>query len=130
MRAPRNTALADIELINPIRVYARAYVWRHSRRGAVEEFRLTPHTLWRFLKGGHMERALPRAVLGAVGVSVDALEVATQELVLDLAALRLDARHDGLCPLPQSLKDGPLPLWGRSPCYRGGAVAPRPADHR
>ena len=107
-RAPRETALSDIEFIKPIRVYVRAYVWWHNRQGAAEEFGVSPHTLWRFLEGGHMGRALPRAVLGAVGGSVEALEAAAQELVLDLAAPSMDARRDGLRPLPQGLEDGLL----------------------
>ena len=53
-RALRKTVLTGRNLIDPIRVDVRAYVWRHGRNRTAEDFGVSRHTLWRFLERGHM----------------------------------------------------------------------------
>ena len=71
---------ADSLLTMAIRDYVQAHVWRHGRKRAAEAFGVSRHTLWRFLRRGHIGRSLPRAVLKAVGGTVEALEAATLKL--------------------------------------------------
>ena len=63
-----------------IRDYVQAHVWRHGRKRAAEAFGVSRHTLWRFLRRGHIGHSLPRAVLHSVGGTVEALEAATLKL--------------------------------------------------
>ena len=93
--------MVDSKLIDLIRAYVRAYVWRHGRGKAAKAFGVSRHTLWRFLERGHVGR-LPRAVLETVGGSAEALEAARWKLVTDLPALR---RDDALRPLADGLED-------------------------
>ena len=65
------------DLDDAIREYLRTYVLWRGIRQATETFGVSRHTLWRFLERGHTGRALPRAVMGAVGDSVEVLEAAT-----------------------------------------------------
>ena len=65
------------------------------------------HTLWRFLERGHVGRAVPSAVLNAVGGSVRAIEGSRQELMIDLMGLRPDP---ALRPLRQGPEDALLLL--------------------
>ena len=58
--------------------------------------RVSRHTLWRFLRRGHTGRALPRAVMGIVGDSVEVLEAAIWDIV---AAERLVARRPAAKPV-------------------------------
>ena len=51
---------------------------------------MSRHTLWRFLERGHVGRAVPSAVLNAVGGSVTALKAATLQIIIDLEGLRPD----------------------------------------
>ena len=60
------------------------------------------HTLWRFLERGHVGRAVPSAVLNAVGGNTAALEAATLEIIIDLEGLRPDL---ALRPLPKGLEE-------------------------
>ena len=62
------------DLDDAIREYLRTYVLWRGIRQATETFGVSRHTLWRFLERGHTGRALPRAVMGAVGDSVEVLE--------------------------------------------------------
>ena len=57
------------------------------------------HTLWRFLERGHTGRAVPSAVVSKVGASVQAIEAAAFEIVIDLEGLRPD-------PALRSLRQG------------------------
>ena len=93
--------MVDSKLVDLIRAYVRAYVWRHGRGKAAKAFGVSRHTLWRFLERGHVGR-LPRAVLETVGGSAEALEAARWKLVTDLPALR---RDDALRPLADGLED-------------------------
>ena len=76
-----NTPLVAVSALNvAIRDYLQAHVQRHGRKGTAEAFGVSRHTLWRFLQQGHLGRSMPKAVLKAVGGSVDALEAATLQL--------------------------------------------------
>ena len=68
---------------------------------------MSRHTLWRFLERGHVGRAVPSAVLNAVGGSVTALKSATQEIIIDLEGLRPDP---ALRPLREGLEEALLLL--------------------
>ena len=95
-------ASADGNLNDAIRSYVRTYVLWHGRRQAAEAFGVSRHTLWRFLERGHMGRAVPCAVIDAVGGSSQTIEAATREL----AVRRLVRRRDPAPrPLPQTLED-------------------------
>ena len=94
--------MIDCDLIDTVRAYVRAYVWRHGRDKSADAFGVSRYTLWRFLERGHVGRSLPRAVLDTVGSSVEALDAARRELVVDLPSLRID---DTLRPLPEVLED-------------------------
>ena len=91
-RTLRQTGLPDRDLIYPICRYVRAYVLRHGRNRTAKDFGISRHTLWRFLERGHVGCALPRADFNDVGESVEALEAARQELMIDLVSLPLDVR--------------------------------------
>ena len=73
---PDEAALADGDLNDAVSHYLHTYARWHGRRKAMEKFGVSRHTLWRFLDRGHLGRALPRAVLDAVGDSVEAIEPA------------------------------------------------------
>ena len=75
-----NRAPDDPCLTKAIREYVRAFVYRHGRRRAAEAFAVSRHTLWRLLRRGHTGRSLPKAVINAVGESVEDLEAATLKL--------------------------------------------------
>ena len=49
--------MIDSKLIEPIRAYLRAYIWRHGHGKAAEAFGVCRHTLWRFLERGHVGRS-------------------------------------------------------------------------
>ena len=85
-----------------IRDYIDAHVYRHGRKRAVEDFGVSRHTLWRFLRRGQLGRSLPRAVIDAVGDSVESLEEATQKLVEGPPSLRFG---DTLLYLTEELED-------------------------
>ena len=78
------------DLRRAVRDYVRAYASLHGRRKAAEDLDVSRHTLWRFLERGHMGRAVPSAVLSAVGGSVGAIKAATFEIIIDLEGLRPD----------------------------------------
>ena len=107
-RTPGKRASLDPELEDAIREYLRTYVvWRGIRQ-ATETFGVSRHTLWRFLRRDHTGRALPRAVMGIVGDSVEVLEAATWAIV---AAERVLASRPvakpvlSPYPLSQALED-------------------------
>ena len=74
---PGKGAFPDADLDDAIREYLRTYVLWRGIRQATATFGVSRHTLWRFLERGHTGRALPRAVLGIVGDSVEVLGAAT-----------------------------------------------------
>ena len=93
---PGKSALLDPDLDDAIREYLRTYVvWRGIRQ-ATATFNVSRHTLWRFLERGHPGRALPRAVLGIVGDSVEVIEAATWAIV---AAERVVASRPAAKPI-------------------------------
>ena len=107
-RTPGKRATLDSDLDDAIREYLRTYVvWRGIQQ-ATATFGVSRHTLWRFLRRGHTGRALPRAVMGIVGDSVEALEAATWAVV---AAERVLASRPAAkpirspYPLSQALED-------------------------
>ena len=77
-RTPGKGASLDPDLEDTIREYRAdlRYVAGHPGQ-ATATFGVSRHTLWRYLRRGHAGRALPRAVLGKVGDSIEALEAAT-----------------------------------------------------
>ena len=80
-RTPGKSASLDGDLDDAIREYLRTYVMWRGIRQATATFGVSRHTLWRFLRRGHTGRALPRAVMGIVGDSVEVLEAATWAIV-------------------------------------------------
>ena len=80
-RTPGKGAPLDRDLEDAIHEYVRTYALWRGRRRAAEHLGVSRHTLWRFLRRGHMGRALPRAVLDAAGHSVEALEAAAWAIV-------------------------------------------------
>ncbi len=98
---------AGPRLERAVREYVRAYASLHGRRKAAEHLGVSRHTLWRFLERGEMGRAVPSAVVNKVGNSVQAIEAATFEIIIDLEGLRPDPalRH-----LRQGLEDALLLL--------------------
>ncbi len=97
-RTLNGTAQAGPDLRRAIESYVRAYASLHGRQRAAETFGVSYHTLWRFLERG---RAVPSAVLNSVGGSVEALEAATLEIIIDLEGLRRDL---ALRPLREGLE--------------------------
>ena len=97
----------DPEFKRAVRDYVRAYEWRHGRRKTAEDLGVSRHTLWRFLERGHLGRAVPSAVLNAVGGNIAALEAATLEIIIDLEGLRPDP---ALRPLSEGLEEALLLL--------------------
>jgi len=90
---------AGPRLDRAVREYVRAYAALNGRRKAAEDLGVSRHTLWRFLDRGQMGRAVPAAVLSAVGESVRAIEASTLEIMIDLEGLRPD-------PALRSLRQG------------------------
>ena len=105
---PGKGASLDRDLEDAIREYLRTYVLWRGIGPATETFGVSRHTLWRFLERGHTGRALPRAVMGIVGDSVEVLEAATWAIT---AVERLVASRPAPkpvrspYPLPQALED-------------------------
>ena len=95
-------ASADGDLNDAIRSYVRTYVLWHGRQQAAETFGISRHTLWRFLERGHVGRAVPCAVIDAVGGSARAIEAATRELAAGRPVRRRDPAPR---PLPKELED-------------------------
>ena len=106
-RTLNGTTQAGPDLERAIRDYVRAYVRRHGRRKTAGDLGVSRHTLWRFLERGHVGRAVPSAVLNAVGGNTAALEAATLEIIIDLEGLRPDP---ALRPLPKGLEEALLLL--------------------
>ncbi len=75
------------ELKRAIRSYVRTFVLWHGRQQTAQVLGVSRHTLWRFLERGHMGRAVPNVVLNAIGGNVEAVEAATQRLVVSEVAL-------------------------------------------
>ena len=106
-RMLNGTTQAVPDLERAIRDYVRAYVRRHGRRKTAGDLGVSRHTLWRFLERGHVGRAVPSAVLNAVGGNTAAFEAATLEIIIDLEGVRPDP---ALRPLPKGLEEALLLL--------------------
>ena len=106
-RTPGKSASLDPELDDAVREYVRTYVLWRGRRRSAETFGVSRHTLWRFLRRGHTGRALPRAVMGKVGDSIEALEAATWALAATerLRNRRPTAKAVPSRSLPEALED-------------------------
>ena len=78
---PVEDELPGDDLDYAIRDYVYTHARRHGRRKTMETFGVSRHTLWRFLDRGHMGRALPKAILGSVGDSIEAIDAATWAIV-------------------------------------------------
>ena len=113
------------ELEDAIRESLRTYVLWRGIRQATETFGVSRHTLWRFLRHGHTGRALPRAVLGSVGDSVEVLEAATWAIpaVDRMLAGRpsRQTRPGAPSPVP-SIGGHAAPAVRHAPGHRGRAV--------
>ena len=94
---PGKGASLDPDLEDAIREYLRTYVLWRGIRQATATFGVSRHTLWRFLRRGHTGRALPRAVMGGVGDSVEVLEASTWAIVV---AERVVASRPAAKPVP------------------------------
>ena len=77
MRTLGKRASLDPDLEDAIREYLRTYVMWRGIQQATATFGVSRHTLWRYLRRSHTSRALPSAVMGIVGDSVEVLEAAT-----------------------------------------------------
>ena len=104
------------ELNDAIRDYVRTYVLWHGRQQAAKTFSVSRHTLWRFLERGHVGRAVPCAVIDTVGGSIEAVEAATQRLVVSEVAMNAATQRlaagatagesvASISPLSQALED-------------------------
>ena len=105
--ALNGTTQAVQQLERAVRGYVRAYASLHGRRKAAEVLGVSRHTLWRFLERGHTGRSVPSAVVNKVGNSVQAIETATFEIIIDLEGLRPDP---ALRALRQGLEEALLLL--------------------
>ena len=99
IQSSNGTTQAEPNLRRAVRGYVRAYASLHGPRKAAEDLGVSRHTLWRFLERGHLGRAVPSVVLNKVGGSVQAIEAATFEIIIDLEGLRPD-------PALRSLRQG------------------------
>ena len=104
--APTKSSRAeDQDLHDAIRRYAQAHQRQHGQKQTAESLGVSRHTLWRYLERGHNGRAVPAAVLNSVGKSVQEIEAATLEIIIDLEGLRPDP---ALRPLRRKLEDALL----------------------
>lgn len=71
------------ELIDAIWDYLDACTKKHGHQRTAERFGVSRQTLWRFLERDQVGRRLPRAVLGTVGDTVEALLAATDSLIAE-----------------------------------------------
>ena len=102
---PVKAASGDGDLDDAIGSYVWTYVLWHGRLLAAVPFGVSRHTLWRFLERSHIGRAIPCAVIDAIGGSAQAIEAATRELAAWLPVRRRDPARR---PLPQALEDALL----------------------
>ena len=104
--SPNNTTDSSA-LDDAIRDYVDAYQRLHGQKRTAEALGVSRHTLWRYLEKGHDGGAVPAAVLNSVGQSVQEIEVATLEIIIDLEGLRPDP---ALRSLRRGLEDALLLL--------------------
>ncbi len=104
-RTSNGTTQAVPHFERAVREYVRAYDRQHGRGKTAEHLGVSRHTLWRFLERDHTGRAVPQAVLSKVGDSVQAIEAATFEIIIDLEGLRPDP---ALRSLSQGLEEALL----------------------
>ncbi len=90
-------------LDDAIRDYVRAYALWHGRPQAVRHFGVSRHTLWRCLDRGRLGRALPRAVINAVGADPDVIQAATWAMTAVRQVQRRVAANPK--PLAETLED-------------------------
>ncbi|MCY3691647.1 MAG: hypothetical protein OXI54_01205 [Chloroflexota bacterium] len=86
-----------------IRDYVRTYALWHGRPQAVRHFGVSRHTLWRCLERGRLGRALPRAVINAVGADPDVIQAATWAMTAVRQVQRRAAANPR--PLAETLVD-------------------------
>ena len=77
----------DGDVMDAVRRYVHAYVRLHGMQRTSAGLGVSRHTLWRFLERRHVGRAVPQAVLAAVGDSVEALEAATARVIAATVAV-------------------------------------------
>ena len=80
--------MSDHELIGASWVYLNACTQKHGHQRTAERFGVSRQTLWRFLDRDLDGRRLPRAVLGSVGDSVEALAAATDSLLASASGVQ------------------------------------------
>ena len=103
MRTLGKRASLDPDLEDAIREYLRTYVMWRGIQQATATFGVSRHTLWRYLRRSHTGRALPSAVMGIVGDSVEVLEAATWAIpAVDRVLAGRPAAKPVLAPYPMS----------------------------
>ena len=75
--------MSDQQLTDAIWIYLSVCTHKHGQQRTAERFGVSRQTLWRFLERDQDGRRLPRAVLGSVGDSVEALAAATDSLLAE-----------------------------------------------
>ena len=108
MRTLGKRASLDPDLEDVIREYLRTYVLWRGIQQATATFGVSRHTLWRYLRRSHTSRALPSAVMGIVGDSVEVLEAATWAIpAVDRVLAGRPAAEPVLAPysMSQALED-------------------------
>ena len=103
----KNINSDQANLTDAIRRYVEAHQRQHEQKRTAETLGVSRHTLWRYLERGHAGRSIPAAVLDTVGQSVQDIEAATLEFIIDLERLRPDP---ALSPLRRKLEDALLLL--------------------
>ncbi len=73
--------MGNKELNDAFRRYVRAHVLWHGLGQTTRSLGVSRQTLWRFLEREHTGRAVPQAVLDAVGCSAEVIEAPTERLV-------------------------------------------------
>ena len=91
------------DLNSAIRDYVRTYVLWHGRAKAAETFGVSRHTLWRCLERGRLGKALPRAVIKAVGDDPDVIAAAAWAMTASRKLQRRAAVNPQ--PLAETLED-------------------------
>ena len=114
--------MSDQQLTDAIWVYLSVCAHKHGQQRTAERFGVSRQTLWRFLERDQDGRRLPRAVLGSVGDSVDALAAATDSLLVESSPQSRPAATDSPGALSGSLRHALLGLC-EAPLTTAGELA-------
>ena len=114
--------MSDQQLTDAIWVYLSVCTHKHGQQRTAERFGVSRQTLWRFLERDQDGRRLPRAVLGSVGDSVEALAAATDSLLVESSPRSRPAATDSPSALSGSLRTALLGLC-EAPLTTAGELA-------